>query len=312
MFSNDNIKTVLVLLSTYNGEKYLEEQLDSLYRQNGIKLHILIRDDGSSDSTVKKINEYALRYDNTSVLIENNIGCALSFNRLVEYAYTTLQKYDYYAFCDQDDVWDDDKLFCAVDYLEKHKENPLQLYTSAYRVVDDKLNFKYTQRFKYKHTLGEALITLNTMGCTQVFSRALLEQSLKRIIVKASNMVGMPNHDGWLYLVAIVNNAYMCYDEKPHINYRQHGFNVVGAYQASFINRVKRTVKGKNLRSGISKILFETFDNSDEHNKQLLSLNFTYMKSFRSKLKLLFSKEMMTKSIPVNIAYRILILLNYY
>lgn len=312
MCDNDEMKTVLVLLSTFNGEKYIEEQLNSLYRQKGIDLHILIRDDGSTDSTVKIINEFAIKYKNTKVLIENNIGCALSFNRLVEYAVTKIPAFDYYAFCDQDDVWDDDKLYCAVEHLECHTKNPLQLYTSSYRVVDDKLNFKYIQRFKYKHTLGESLITINTMGCTQVFTRALLEYSLKRIHIKGLNMIDMPNHDGWLYLTAIVNDAYVYYDEEPHIKYRQHRFNVVGAYQSSFINRLKRTVKGKNLRSNISKILFEAFDDINEHHQQLLYLNFTYMGSFRTKIKLFFSKEMMTNSILVNIAYRILILFNYY
>jgi len=308
----NNDKKVLVLLSTYNGEKYLEEQLDSLYRQKGIRLHILIRDDGSTDSTVKKINEYATSNNNTTVLIEKNIGCALSFNRLVEYAYAVMPIYDYYAFCDQDDVWDDDKLFYAVNYLERYTEKPIRLYTSAYRVVDENLNFKYIQRFKYKHTLGESLIMINTLGCTQLFSRELLKQSLKRINVKESCAIGMPNHDGWLYLVAVVNNAHIHYDSQPHIYYRQHCLNIMGAYQTSFINRFKRIVKGKKIRSRISKILFETFHEIDEHNKTLLRLNATYTNSFRSKFKLLLSNEMMTNSILVNIAYRILILSNYY
>lgn len=313
MFNDDNNKkmTVLVLLSTYNGEKYLDEQLKSLYRQKGVNLHILIRDDGSTDSTVKKIEEYESRYNNTTVLIEKNIGCSLSFKRLMNYAKTMLPVFNYYAFCDQDDVWDDDKLMCAVECLEKNKANLLRLYTSAYRVVDEKMNFQYIQQFKYKHTLGESLIMINKLGCTQVYSHDLMEQALKICHVDSYSS-GMPNHDGWLYLTAITLSSYIYHDDNPHINYRQHGNNVSGANQASFINRFKRTLKGKNIRSRIAKILIETYDDIEENKKQLLRLNITYSNSFRTKLKLLFLKEMSTNTLSINIAFRILILFNNY
>ena len=153
---------------------------------------------------------------------------------------------------------------------------------------------------------------INTMGCTQVFSRELLEISLKRNLVKESYSTDMPNHDGWLYLVAIVNKAVIYYDETPHINYRQHGSNVMGAYQSSFINRFRRIIKHNNVRSHISKILFETYEDIEDRSKLLLSWNFTYKNSFFTKIKLVFSKEMMTNSDSVNIAYRLLVLLNYY
>ncbi|MEI6140068.1 MAG: glycosyltransferase [Mariniphaga sp.] len=309
---NECKKSVLVLLSTFNGDEYIEEQLCSLYRQKTENIHILIRDDGSLDSTVIKIKQYASKHDNTTVLIGDNVGCALSFCKLIEYAYSMMPIFDYYSFCDQDDVWDDDKLSYAITVLETYTRNPLRLYTSAYRVVDNILNFKYIQRYKYKHTLGESLIMINTMGCTQVFSRELLEQSLKRILVNESFSRDMPNHDGWLYLVAIVNKADIYYDETPHINYRQHGSNVMGAYQSSFINRFRRIIKCNNVKSHISKILFETYEDIDEQSKLLLYWNFTYKNSFYTKIKLLFSKEMMTNSISVNFAYRMLVLLNYY
>lgn len=312
MKNNNQYKSVLVLLSTYNGEKYLIEQLESLVKQQNINLFILARDDGSSDSTVKLLNEYASKHNNITILAENNISCALSFNRLMSYALAMMPKFDYYAFCDQDDVWDEDKLFCAVDNLEKCKENPFRLYTSAYRVVDEKLNFQYNQVFTYRHTLGEALIMINTMGCTQVFTKYLLEQAVKRSHVDESNTIGMPNHDGWMYLTAITLNAYIYHDATPHLYYRQHGNNVVGAYKASFKNRFKRISANKNIKSHISKILLDTYEDIDARRKQFLTLNATYKNSIRTKLKLIFSKEMITDSITVNLAYRILIILNWF
>lgn len=308
--SND--KSVLVLLSTYNGEKYLSEQLESLFRQQGVNLFILVRDDGSSDSTLKILNEYSSDHHNITILSEDNIGCALSFNRLMSYAYTVMAKFDYYAFCDQDDVWDEDKLFRAVVNLDKYEKKSLRLYTSAYRVVDENLNFQYNQNFSYRHSLGEALMMINTMGCTQVFSKELLEQAIKRSNIEESNSTDMPNHDGWMYLTAITLNSNIYHDSNPHINYRQHGNNVVGAFQASFKNRFKRILANKNIKSQISNILLYSFDNIDEEIEQLLALNATYQKSISKKLKLAFSKAMMTNSITVNISYRILLVLNWF
>ena len=303
-------KSVLVLLSTYNGEKYLSEQLESLFRQQGVNLFILVRDDGSSDSTLKILNEYSSDYPNITILSEDNIGCALSFNRLMSYADTVMAKFDYYAFCDQDDVWDEDKLSRAVFNLEKYKEKSLRLYTSAYRVVDENLNFQYNQNFSYRHSLGEALMMINTMGCTQVFSKELLEQAIKISNIEESNSIDMPNHDGWMYLTAIALNSNIYHDSNPHINYRQHGNNVVGAFEASFKNRLKRILANKNIKSRISNILLYTFDNLDDEREQLLALNATYQTSLQKKIKLIFSKEMLTNSFTVNIAYRILLILN--
>lgn len=220
--------------------------------------------------------------------------------------------FDYYAFCDQDDVWEEDKLQAAVSSLEIETLNPLKLYISSYTIVDENLKLKYIKRLNLKLTLGESLIMINTLGCTQVFSKKLLELALKRIKIEESNLNNMPNHDGWLYLVAIINNAYIFNDYIPHILYRQHSSNVIGINQGSFLNRFKRTLKGKNVKSDISKILLKTFENIDEETKDLLILNSIYKFSYKSKLKLIFSKKMTTNSISLNIAYRLLLLFNYF
>lgn len=310
MWNNDNNKTVLVLLSTYNGEKYLKEQIESIYRQKYVKFYILVRDDGSSDSTVKILYEYIINRNNITVLVEENIGCILSFNRLMSYSLTMMPEFDYYAFCDQDDVWDSDKLFYAIEKLEQHKENQMRLYTSAYRVVDDKLNPLYNKVFHYRHTLGEALIMINTMGCTQVFTKALMEQAIKISHIDEPKSIAMPNHDGWLYLTAVTLNSYICYDSNPHISYRQHSNNVVGASQSSIKSRLNRILQSKNIKAQISRILLDTYDNISNQNLQLLSLNATYQNSMQTKLKLIFSKDMATESFILNLAYRILIVFN--
>jgi rhamnosyltransferase len=309
--NNFEYKSVLVLLSTYNGESFLREQLDSLFNQKGILLQILVRDDGSTDNTRKILHEYLLLNTNLTVLMEHNIGCTLSFNKLMSYALSLVQKFDYYAFSDQDDVWDDNKLLSAVECLERN-ENELKLYYSSYRVVDENLSFKHINYFSHKHTLGEALIMINTIGCTMVFTNLLMEKTLMIEEVKNFKASGYPNHDGWMYLTAMVFNTYLYYDPIPRINYRQHRNNVVGAFVGGLTSRIKRIVKNKRSKSQIANILLNTFQDIDMNNKDLLRLNAKYRDSIKIKFKLFFSKKMITESFKVNLAYRVLLFFNWY
>ena len=95
------MKKVQVLLSTYNGEKYLKEQLDSIIAQKGVDVHILARDDGSKDDTIKILEGY----ENIDIIKGSNIGVCKSFFELINKS----GEYDYYSFADQDDVWDCDR-----------------------------------------------------------------------------------------------------------------------------------------------------------------------------------------------------------
>ena len=106
---------LIVLMSTYNGEKYLREQLNSLVTQKFKPDQIMIRDDGSNDSTMDIIKYYADSYKFIKYYQGENLGPAKSFMELINKA----EDADYYALCDQDDVWFDDKLSTAVDTLER-------------------------------------------------------------------------------------------------------------------------------------------------------------------------------------------------
>jgi rhamnosyltransferase len=110
-------KKVCVLLSTYNGEAYLREQIDSILAQIDVSVELIIRDDGSKDSTVKIINEYKNQYVNVLILDSyKNLGPANSFMELL-YASGDA---DYYAFAEQDDIWLPEKLSKAIGIIE-HK-----------------------------------------------------------------------------------------------------------------------------------------------------------------------------------------------
>ena len=209
------MKKVLVLLSTYNGEKYLNEQLESIFAQKGVKVSVLARDDGSNDSTPTILENWKSSH---SLLwyTGKNIKPARSFLDLIDNA----QGYDYYALCDQDDYWLCDKLETAVLALEA---NTAELYYSPTTLVNenlDKINqiaypkqdFDFYQSIMYNHF----------SGCTMVFNeklRKLIAKSMPKSIVM---------HDWWIILLCKAAGLKTVYGKESKILYRQHGNNSVG------------------------------------------------------------------------------------
>lgn len=119
--------TVQVLLSTYNGETYLEEQIESILNQKDVNVRLLVRDDGSMDGTNDILRMYAKTHENVFYYRGENSGVVASFFRLFE---TSDPDVDFYALADQDDVWEPDKLITAVRQLEAMREaNPEEVIT---------------------------------------------------------------------------------------------------------------------------------------------------------------------------------------
>ena len=104
---------ILILLSTYNGQQYLPELLDSVENQTGVEKEIIVRDDGSQDQTLNILQKYKKQYENIEIHSSTNIGACKSFLSLIQLA-KEKDNYDYAAFCDQDDVWLPQKLSAAI------------------------------------------------------------------------------------------------------------------------------------------------------------------------------------------------------
>ena len=121
---NNNI---VILLATYNGERFLKEQIESLYEQTYTQWDIYVHDDGSSDNTIQILEEYEKEKDNFHILRYPSMGgSANNFFSLLKRV-----KAQYYFFADQDDIWDTDKLKTAVGFLEKRNpEIPLLYYSN--------------------------------------------------------------------------------------------------------------------------------------------------------------------------------------
>ncbi len=242
------MKSVAVLISTYNGEKYLREQLDSILNQIEVEIELFVRDDGSSDNTKTILSEYAEKHNNIHLNFAENVGVGNSFMNLL---YSVPHKFDFYAFADQDDIWLENKLFEAVKLLG---ESGKLLYASNMECVDKygvSLGLRWKTNDKRIFTSPEGIISANVLcGCTM-----LMVKSFVKLICEESNrpseiILRLKNHDGWIAAVAAVYDG-LIFDNRSFIKYRQHGENVVGAYKANFKQRLKQRKNklfNKNLR----------------------------------------------------------------
>ena len=226
MYESD-YSTVAVIMSTYNGELYLKEQLDSILTQDGVKVKIFIRDDGSTDITPEILSEYADKYNN--VIFSNpdnriNLGVKDSFLSLLKEVSNNNPHIEYFAFADQDDVWKSDKLSAAVNMIEKQHADAQKpvLYYSNKTFVDKNLKTISEESIKYYGDFFEILWPSLASGCTMVFNRILAEYSVRN----------MPDdlfiHDSWVYRLAKVCGTNIVFDPQSHILYRQHNNNVCG------------------------------------------------------------------------------------
>ncbi|WP_160044159.1 glycosyltransferase family 2 protein [Paenibacillus sp. USDA918EY] len=236
---------VLVMLSTYNGARYLDEQMESLLKQENVNLNVLIRDDGSSDETVSIIDQYIeSNPSRISMIHGENVGVVRSFFELVTSAPL---EYDYYAFCDQDDVWEKHKLSRALDMLQDLQVGP-NLYCSSTKMVDEQLTFikKWPEKPERPLSVSNSLIENVCVGCTMVMNREAFQ------LIKEYPPVHMDQiimHDWWVYL-CISAFGHVFFDDKSAILYRQHGANVLGGATGGFVGkwtkRFKRFMNGDN------------------------------------------------------------------
>lgn len=298
---------VTVLLSTYNGEKYIEEQLDSLLAQQGVEVFVLVRDDGSTDNTTNILK----KYENEGKLkwyTGENLHPAKSFMDLVMHAPESA----YYAFCDQDDYWIDDKLIIAIQHLEKCDASVPALYYGSPRLVDVNLEPIPNPRKLLQNmtTYGSSLVNSNATGCTMVFNNALL----KKLVEKQPDYI--PMHDAWLHKVCLAVGGTVCFDKDVHILYRQHSNNVIGISNTkigmikSYLRKIR---KRKNSGNKTVRSLYDCYENEmSEENKKLSLLAINYQNSLFDKLRLLFNSKIKTAYFSRNLLFRINVLMNLY
>jgi glycosyltransferase involved in cell wall biosynthesis len=296
---------IAVLLSTYNGESFIAAQLESLLAQTHQNLVIIVRDDGSSDSTPQLLKDYAQCFPDKFHIIEEepvNYGPSGSFSVLCEYllANKSLLGFNHViaCFCDQDDVWVKEKLELQLErYLQIDGcDSKPVLVHSDLEVVDQNLDnvadslITYQgleiERNRFPHLVVSNLVT----GCTALFNEALLDAALP--VPKNAVM-----HDWWFAMTATAFGE-LVFIPSPLVRYRQHGRNTIGAKQ-----RENSEATGRGL---VRRFL------SLEHNKHLVDVarqakefdrHFGGKLSLKNRLALFLARRMRTGSASFQRAY---------
>lgn len=236
-----------VLLSTYNGERYLREQLDSILAQTGVELTLFIRDDGSSDRTVDIIEEYMKKHSCIVFSKGENLGVGNSFMQLV---YDAPDEFDHYAFSDQDDIWLENKLITAIGAI-KDKKGPA-LYTSNQLLVDGQGNEIALRHDSPPGTSYMQILCSNWLsGCTMVWNRPLQMILKDKDRRPSRQLLEKRIHDVWVAMVAAVTGD-IVFDPDAYILYRQHENNVVGVRRADLLSEWKKKLQRPELRNGRS------------------------------------------------------------
>lgn len=231
---------ILILLSTYNGEKYLKEQLDSLFSQRYQNFKLIVRDDGSTDMTKEILNSYDIELLSSY----ENLGVKKSFEMLLQHACENSDA-EYFMFCDQDDVWNNDKIDKTLKKIQELEKlygikTPLLVHTDL-EVVNEKLETLSDSMWKSEYinpsanTLNKLLIQNTITGCTMMINRTLAMESLY-ISPKAIM------HDWWIGLVATTFGK-IGFLEESTMKYRQHGKNDTGAKNYNYKNIISKIIE---------------------------------------------------------------------
>ena len=274
---------VQVLLSTYNGEKFLSDQIESLINQEGVNISILVRDDGSNDKTIELLNQW----QDKGILnwySGEHLNAALSFIDLLNSANGA----DYYAFCDQDDVWDSDKLAVAIEKLEKFCKDAPSLYYSSLRLVDENLKTIKIHSIEVKRNLKARYIFSGVAGCTMVFNNQMLLKA-KQFCPKGTSII---MHDSWIFKLCIAIGGQTIADIDSHISYRQHGNNTLGISPTN-MQKFKRRLYyllDSRVQDELKELASFYKDQMTAEYKKFTELICNYNKSFINWLKLLFCR----------------------
>lgn len=293
-----HVKKVQILMSSYNGEEYIKEQLDSILAQNYPDVDILIRDDGSTDDTFVILKEYEEMHQNIRAYQGENLGVNRSFFELLQNSDA-----DYVGFCDQDDYWLPEKIEKAVAQLEK-MEGPA-LYCGAKTLVDENLEvLENQQRSDMKPGFGNAAIESICSGCTTLMNRTLTD------IIKERLPKDVIHHDWWCYMVATYLGS-MYFDKNSYIYYRQHSGNEVGASGSAFAMIRAKARDLKKRHGDLKKQLTDFkhfYHNQPEYDKLVDSI--LNAEHFPNRFWILFNRNWYRQSTLDNWVVRGLFLMN--
>ncbi len=216
---------VAILLATSNGAAFLDEQLRSLEEQTHPAIDIWVSDDGSRDGTWPMLETWQGRWTKGTFRITAGPckGFAENFRSLIRNGDIGA---DYFAFCDQDDIWEPDKLEKAIGWMDGQNDaaRPLLFCSRTLTVTQDGTPVGHSPLFRRLPSFRNALVQSIAGGNTMLLNRAARD-----LVAIASSRTGFVSHDWWAYMIVTGAGGTVYYSATPFVRYRQHGANVVGA-----------------------------------------------------------------------------------
>ena len=296
---------VLVLMSTYNGERFLKEQLDSILSQKSVEIGLLVRDDGSKDNTCQILSDYASKHKNIKWKACKNVGFVKSFSALVKIAVTSDIEADYYAFADQDDIWMPNKLKTACDALAMKDNSKPNLFTSNSMQVDAEGHElePFHKGPEPKFRKGNVLVFGTEQGCSMVFNKKAAE-------IYSENEPELTWHDRWMYHICYFMGS-VTYDHLPLFYYRRHEKNALANHKAgslegepSKIVRVYRILFVEPPVTNHVEMAREFYDHFasklNKEDQKIFRRFIVCRKSIASKIYMLFSRHFIYPYYDVN------------
>lgn len=302
-----------VIMSTYNGEMYVEEQINSIINQKDVDIFLTIRDDGSTDKTLSILKMIQINYPLKIKIIEGeNIGWRKSFFCLLQ---SVDNEFEYVAFSDQDDVWKENKLIRAIDTIKSDRD--VLLYSSALEITDSELNIiGIKSQNDIVQSIESFFIRTRIAGCTMVLKKELVDYIKTVPIDFTVNNQTMPDHDSLVCMSCMILNKKIYIDTNSYILHRRLEHSVTGGGKG-FFDRIKiekrRIFNRKYSYSYTSKILLESnFLHISNRNRVFLEQIQNCRQSFINRIKLIFNKNFTSGSKLLDIPIYIKILLNIY
>ncbi len=213
-----------VLLGTKDGAAFLDEQLESLLAQSHPLVDLWVSDDGSTDGTVGIIDAWQKRWPKGRVTLVDGPRQGFSSNFRSMIVDQRIEA-DYYAFCDQDDIWEPDRLENALTWMRAHDAGvPLLFCSRTATMSETGVALGYSPLFQKPPSFRNALVQSIAGGNTMTINRAA-----RQLLAKASARTEFVSHDWWTYLIVTAAGGIVRYDPRPLVRYRQHEANLVGA-----------------------------------------------------------------------------------
>lgn len=296
-------KKVAVIMSTYNGESFIREQMESILEQTYKNIEIIVRDDGSKDGTVAIVKEYQKKHKNIKLYEGENLGFVKSFFELLK-----LTEADYYSYADQDDIWIENKIELAVNSLNKLDNTKPNMVFGNSDYYDENMSFIGTGEKNKEYSFLQALFACIGQGMTMTVNKKTRDMIIEN----------MPKscffHDWWTYLLCIgLGNVE--YNNVTTVKYRRRKQNATSEGQG-YIRLLMWRIKNLLFKNGMKDIKQQMlnfkeiyYNDLTEENKKIIDLFSNEKYNFFIALKKAFYPQRIRRSLIDDLMLRIIFIL---